>query len=73
MKTRENELHESIVEIVERVKNGHKSYCAIEKCSVCGCILSMSRACNTKELVKGTLLALNYCPNCGARLKEIQQ
>ena len=71
MKTRENELHEPIVETVARVKNGNKSYRTIEKCSVCNCLLSISRACNTKESAKGTLLALNYCPHCGARLREI--
>ena len=78
MKTRVNELHEPKIEAIclERYAFGGanigKFYCATARCRICNYFLS-DRNGITKELAIGNVLAgvLNYCPNCGARLKEV--
>ena len=71
MKTRENELHEPIVSI-EYENNSNLFYRDKVECSVCRYLLYKSKSkMSGKKLVKNDIILPNYCPNCGARLKEI--
>lgn len=68
MKTRENELHEPKITF-ELAHGGYNSY-GSKKCSVCGYSLAYTFGC-TEQGAK-ELYIDNYCPNCGARLKEVE-
>ena len=61
MKTRENELHEPMLSILPS-----------------GDVQLICKVCFNQMLVKGDCSLMrqiypNYCPHCGARLREIQQ
>ena len=71
MKTRENELHEPKIKF-KVVRKNDIPYRAFAECSVCGCLLSKSGIYSTKERAEEKLPIPNYCPNCGARLKEVE-
>ena len=73
MKTRENELHKPVVR-VESNKAEHINVYKV-KCAVCGRELKSvwdslhyTNGYTLKELQD---IDISYCPNCGARLKEI--
>ena len=74
MKTRENELHEPFVDVF---KSTSGDICVQTSCDVCGIILHdtwwwqfISEDDLKKKAIKETP---KYCPNCGARLKEIEE
>lgn len=60
---RENELHEPKVEI--RFTDQHPTGLAVAQCAVCHAILDKSEQ-------QYTVKYGNYCPICGARLKEVE-
>ncbi len=72
METRENELHEPIIRPRPEAGEG----IVVAKCSVCGYFLAFAQGENIEEAterVKERLkekFGLNYCPECGARLRE---
>lgn len=78
MKTRENELHEPIVEVKGNKEEHTNTF--IAKCSVCR--KELKRVWNgihaseekQKELLLNSLWksGITYCPYCGARLKEVE-
>ena len=62
MKTRENELHEpKIIKVEEKVGDCGSSVEFLGQCTVCGFTYSRNPD------------WINYCPKCGARLKEIEE
>ena len=69
MKTRENELHEP------KISFGIISYGYFAKahCSVCGEFLEDTFSPNSKDdaIFHVKLSVKNYCPYCGAQLKEV--
>ena len=67
MKTRENELHEPIWEEVKEEKVVVEHYWRI-KCPNCSETLCGS---SWKESLEEEIP--NYCPNCGAKLKEVAE
>ena len=76
MKTRENELHEPIIEVKTNKTENSATYTI--KCSDCGRALKRVWSGLHEEhekyktiLLQETLDYITYCPNCGARLKEI--
>lgn len=75
MKTRENELHEPKIETLWSI---YSDMISVQiSCSVCGEILvdtewqSYVREQFLRDFVTSELK--NYCPQCGARLKEIEE
>lgn len=64
---RENEIHEPTVEIV--FNQDHQTGCVEVRCTVCDAILDQypDFTGSDKIFIKYD----NYCPTCGARLKEI--
>lgn len=69
MKTRENELHEPTVEIL---RSGNVTTTLAVLCSVCGNqILATTGHSRDNATVLARTLTPNYCPYCGARLKEV--
>ena len=82
MKTRENELHEPKVvrDTANYLCDGYVEhhYIITVKCAVCGRGLSGNDIVDTsaekRECTDKFVLAQipNFCPHCGARLKEIE-
>ncbi len=82
MKTRENELHEPKVvretALYHYYDYAEPNYEITVKCAVCGdCLSGKSTVDTSKEKREYTdkfVLSQvpNYCPNCGARLKEVE-
>ena len=73
MKTGENELHEAIIDVFKSTSGA----IAIEThCDVCGRLLYDTGWCQyvPEEVLtrRAKGVTPNYCPNCGARLKEIK-
>lgn len=66
MKTRENELHEPIITKNGEWRSAHCSVCGEEVASV---VDYYDRQDNTVIMA----FLPNYCANCGARLKEIEE
>lgn len=66
VKVRENELHEPKVKI-EYDRQRSMEWVEIY-CSVCGKEIGEYYYAGPAEIVHG-----NYCPNCGARLKEVDE
>ena len=61
MKTRENELHEpKVIRVEEKYENGAVAVEFFGQCTVCGYTYSRNPD------------SINYCPMCGARLKEVE-
>ena len=85
MKTRENELHEPkinesfICTDCEYGEYEEIKYVIEIKCSVCGKLLTGTRFADMSQkkrayFEKEELGKIpNYCPHCGARLKEIEE
>ena len=73
MKTRENELHEAVIDVFKD-KDGNIAIQTL--CSVCGRLLYDTdwwRHVTEEQLTERAKEATpNYCPNCGARLKEVE-
>lgn len=69
MKTRENELHEPMLTFVP----AHNGYASVARkvCSVCDYPLIVKFGCSVQGAME--LYTENYCPRCGARLKEIEK
>ena len=68
MKTRENELHEP--KIAVNTNSLFKGYDVIAVCSVCRKEV-MNRFVKHDVNFMANFYLPNYCPNCGARLKEV--
>ena len=69
MKIRENELHEPIIGTSPQVGKG----IAVAKCSACDCTLEFAQGKDRESAIISLRKNLpKYCPNCGARLKEIE-
>ncbi len=74
MKTRENELHEPRVNTEELVGEC-RGHLAKVYCTVCDEELSsyFEKGQNVNVVfLTAKAIAKNYCPNCGARLKEVE-
>lgn len=70
VKVRENELHEPKIETL----HSYKHTCILTYCNVCGNPLmdtDWQLKCEKDLLAVVISNTQNYCPNCGARLKEV--
>ena len=71
MKTRENELHEPII----KMWIANKGYYVTANCPICDTIFGGAFSEDNKDdaISRAKRFHINYCPNCGARLKEIEE
>ena len=71
MKTRENELHQPKITTEYTARN---TWLVILECWECGLYLSdFEHADKLTAQEQAHLRMPNYCPCCGARLKEVQE
>ena len=71
MKTRENELHKPIIYHDFPRKGGASQHLHLDM-DIGGTVYILCPVCY-KELSKSVDEIPNYCPQCGARLKEIEE
>ena len=74
METRENEVHEAFIDVFKSISG---DICVQTSCNVCGRLLYdtnwWSRVTEEQLTERAKEATPNYCPNCGARLKEVEK
>ena len=73
-KMRENELHEPKIDMDIKAAEGYSTlYYVSANCPVCDFFLGKSMGLSKEQAINEVKESIyNYCPHCGARLKEVK-